>query len=115
VGTIAVSTLSAAGTEDLPTDRVAPFMARLCPAPGFRMENLCRDRQLAGRKSPGALPCKTFSISDSASSLLQRSRSTPAPATLSEGGAMVEPLIGLAVAIGLAGYLIVTLIKPEWF
>jgi len=28
---------------------------------------------------------------------------------------MLEPLVGLAVAIGLAAYLIVTLIKPEWF
>ena len=39
----------------------------------------------------------------------------PAPATGCEGYPMIEPILGLAVAIGLAVYLIVTLIRPEWF
>jgi len=28
---------------------------------------------------------------------------------------MYEPIVGLAVAIGLGLYLIVTLLRPEWF
>lgn len=38
-----------------------------------------------------------------------------AASAASEGAVMVEPLIGLAVAIALGLYLIVTLIRPERF
>jgi K+-transporting ATPase KdpF subunit len=37
------------------------------------------------------------------------------PATGCEAPAMLEPLIGLAVALGLALYLFYTLIRPERF
>jgi K+-transporting ATPase KdpF subunit len=37
------------------------------------------------------------------------------PATVCEERAMLEPMIGLAVALGLALYLLYTLIRPERF
>jgi len=36
------------------------------------------------------------------------------PATGFEAVAMSEPVLALAVALGLAIYLLVTLIRPEW-
>lgn len=39
----------------------------------------------------------------------------PSPAAVCEGGNMTDPVIGLAVAIGLGAYLIYTLLYPERF
>jgi K+-transporting ATPase KdpF subunit len=41
---------------------------------------------------------------------------TPKPSTVSEGGAaMIEPILGLVVALALGVYLIITLLHPERF
>ena len=39
----------------------------------------------------------------------------PVPATGYEDPTMIEPIIGLVVALALSVYLLVTLLKPEWF
>ncbi len=39
----------------------------------------------------------------------------PAPATGCEGKAMLEPILGLVVAVALGLYLVFTLIHPEKF
>ena len=38
-----------------------------------------------------------------------------APATGCEEVIMIEPIIGLVVALALSVYLLVTLLRPEWF
>ncbi|HTV69579.1 MAG TPA: K(+)-transporting ATPase subunit F [Rhizobiaceae bacterium] len=56
----------------------------------------------------------TSYLSFSVSGYLRCWRSTPAPSPGCEA-VMIESLIGLAVAIALGIYLVVTLLKPERF
>jgi len=61
------------------------------------------------------LPCWTFFTYYSAPPCSLGSRSMRVPVTGCEEAAMIEPIIGLVVALALSVYLVVTLLRPEWF
>lgn len=61
------------------------------------------------------LSCWTSTISRLAAPFLRHSRFTLALAIGCEEVAMIEPLIGLVLAVCLSVYLLITLLKPEWF